>query len=532
MSIREKEAKSLISMLNNSKLNNNEVLSTSESYIRRSLMTKVKKIEAYEKLLIFHIDFTKQDKITIDTSIEKDAFCKECLFVLARPLTDIEDKKIDDLIESILSACFRLSLYGHSHLIFLFQYNNEIKNKFQDAFNDCFISDGNALVDILLTKEPKNKALEILREYEMKDSECPFSYLGPCNPDMFFGRVDLIKEILLSAQNGYAITGGRRIGKTSLLIKLKSEVEKNRYPIKPYYPLYIDCSIFSTFRELNAEIARILLPNYYYKKGRNYSFYLKEIFARAKGLKVKRLLLLLDEIDHLVKMADSNNLYDNFFDELRTSVNNGDIRLVISGYRRVSMMLNDINHPFYNLCEFKTLGFLNKKEVNDLITIPFKISGINIENKEIFISKIYDYTSGHPSFVQFKAKKLFQKRKKILEPQDIEELISDRYLIDYILDNFIMNTTPFERLICIIMLSDKTFSSNHVHNKTNLLLNQHNKKINDLDQEISKSIKHLTMNKIIVPVQDNFTFLNQVMVDVINNNYNSEEKINLLINEV
>ncbi len=72
--------------------------------------------------------------------------------------------------------------------------------------------------------------------------------------------------------------------------------------------------------------------------------------------------MLLDEMDPLVEKATR---YDvdaySFFNSLRTEVNKGRLKLVIAGFRQVSEMMGNADHPFYNLCEKIRLRVLAKK---------------------------------------------------------------------------------------------------------------------------------------------------------------------------
>jgi len=70
---------------------------------------------------------------------------------------------------------------------------------------------------------------------------------------MFVGRTNLINEILSGSQRAFAIAGGRRIGKSSLLLKLKDKAAKLETPEgrEEYTSLYIDCSNFDILSKYN-----------------------------------------------------------------------------------------------------------------------------------------------------------------------------------------------------------------------------------------------------------------------------------------
>ena len=527
MSIKAHEAEELVNDINKCKiLNQKELPEKAASLIRRSLTSTVKIRKKQENLLIFFVDFSKPTMI-VSVSTKKDY--KKTLFCIVRPEKDCNESDLEEIKEEISNSCYQNSLYGHPLLIFLYQGVDEHKISFQEQFKDSYISDAAGMKDLLLSNEPYLSAQQILKDSDQLSTGCPFSYLGPCKPDMFFGRQQLIRDILLDAQKGYAITGGRRIGKTSLLFKLSYEISNERFPQLKYQVVYIDCSTFSNFQELIAEITRKLLPKYYYKKGRNYSFSLIETISRSTDLKGKTNLLLLDEMDKLIiKAKEQQNMRDRFFESLRAGANENNVRLVISGFRQVSELISDNNLSLFNLYESIKLGVLNKKEVHDLLLMPFNIVNIGLENKNEFINIVMEMTSGHPSFVQFIAKKLYKEKKgNIILLQQLINLYENRSLMNYVLDHFTMNTSPLERLICLSMIDWPTFSYEDV-TKT---ISKNGFYQKNLSRQIHSAQKNLAMNSILTSDGERYQFLNKIIRTTIKKHYHPDIYIPIFIEE-
>jgi hypothetical protein len=527
MSIKAHEANKLIDDIHKCKtLNQKDLPEKAASLIRRSLTSTVKISKKQENLLIFFVDFSKHTMI-VSVSTKKDY--KKTLFCIVRPENDCNESDLEKITEEISNSCFQHNLYGHPLLIFLYQCSEENRITFQEQFTDSYISDAAGMKDLLLSIEPYLSAQQILKDSDQLATGCPFSYLGPCQPNMFFGRQQLIRDILLDAQKGYAITGGRRIGKTSLLFKIRHELENERFPQLNYQVVYIDCSTFSNFQDLIAEITRILLPKYYYKKGRNYSFTIIEIMTRATDLKGKTVLLLLDEMDKLIiKAKEQQNMRNRFFESIRAGANEENVRLVISGFRQVSTLISDNNLSLFNLCESVKLGVLNKKEVHDLLLMPFNIVNIGLENKNEFINIVMEMTSGHPSFVQFIAKKLYKEKKgNIILLQQLINLYENRSLMNYVLDHFTMNTSPLERLICLSMIDWPTFSYEDV-TKT---ISKNGFYQKNLSKLIHSAQKNLAMNSILTADGDQFQFLNKIIRTTIKKHYHPDTYIPIFIEE-
>jgi len=357
----------------------------------------------------------------------------------------------------------------------------------------------------------------------MKDSVSPFNYLGPCNPDMFVGRKNLIQEILYGQQNGFAIAAGRRIGKSSLLFKIHSIALNS----DTYFPLYKDCSNYNHFNMLVSDVKRELLPN----MASDYLSNISDILRQYKILNNRKVLLLLDEMDVLVKEAkNTNNDTISFFNSLRLSFNTGDVRIVLAGVSHVFEMINDYSHPLCNMCEGMKLGMLDESDVKSLITIPFMKAGIELESSEEIVNKIYAITSGHPSFVQFIGKQLFHNRNQtnIITTNNLKSVIDEEDTISFTLDIFLMNTTPLERLICLLTLDCEYFDIDTIIKKLKInavgLLN--------FDRKIYNGLSRLAINGIIVRDKNKYKLLNPIMKKLIQEYYFSDEILTNLIIEV
>jgi AAA+ ATPase superfamily predicted ATPase len=523
MSITPQEADQLIETIQDKKdFNDQEFQKIIASLIRRALTARVIIDQGGNHLIAFHINFTKASSgLARALALNKDY--KETLLFILRLTSQMNKINVEEIIEEIGSICFRFSLMGHPLFIFVVDTPIQQKEMIIDAFQDSYISDSQGLRDFLLPNiqekkkiDPRENALQILKRLGSGKYGCPYAYLGPCRPDMFFGREKLLREILLDSQQGFAITGGRRIGKSSVLLKLKDMVERGQYPQVPYFPLVIDCAMFNTYYKLLDEVTRLLLPELYYKiinkqiKSSNYSF--DYVLSRSSVLKAKPILLLLDEVDSLINNIKQTN--DPLFEDLRIAVNKKIVKLVIAGFREIYDVVSSYKHPSFNLCEKKQLGVLSESDVNKLLTIPFRAVKISFESKEQLIKEIFHKTSGHPSFVQFVAKQLFLRRKNnVIRRVDFHNLLDERLLIDHVLDHFLMNTNEAERQICLTMIDYNFITLQNVKK-----VFQSQKRYTFNEAKIHKALTNLMMNSILIPEKNAYRFLNPLVVSVIKEN--------------
>ncbi|CAN2042060.1 conserved hypothetical protein [Candidatus Magnetomoraceae bacterium gMMP-15] len=518
MATNSNEVKNLLSYLKKEKKwDHFAIYKFAENVLRNTLEMPVRLCKHSDILLSYHIDLRK----------EIDPDFKECLIFFIHPNADSSSKRSNRLLEDMQNTILKEGLENQPHLIFLFGEYETQEIFIIENFRGSFISNPESFKTLLSVSLPGKEILARLRRMNQVDmAECPFHYLGPCSPEMFVGRSELIREILGGAQNSYAIAGGRRIGKTSLLIKLQTEAKTQ----KEYRPFLLDCSNFSSIQELINEIIRRLFPHYYQGQKRVDNFTFDEILERVKNLEEKKLFLLLDEIDPLIKKAkDKSKDAVKFFSSIRGESNKNKVKLVISGFRMVMEMIDDNEHPLYNLCERKRLCALEHRDMKELISIPFLKMGINLKPEQEVLTKIYDFTAGHPSIVQYIAKQLFQIRKgNIITLNDLNKVIKGDDLIDFIYDNFVMNTSPLERLICLLTLGKKNFNMDDILE----LFERKEIDFNDSMQIIHKALNNLKSNNILKRHKNRYQFFYPLMKDIIKEYFLSPYIIKTLIREV
>jgi hypothetical protein len=494
-----------------------------EYYLRRTLRSPVRAIRRSDLLFSYHLDLKKKLYYTY----------KECLIFTVRLSAELGHDLLNKILESIRYIILKEGLSGQPHLIFIFGGDHDIKRYFEDEFWGSVISDEKGFLEWLKKASPEKEVLSWLKMGALEMTKCPFQYLGPCSPDMFVGREKLIRGIFIDSQVGYAIAGGRRIGKTSLLFKLQSEIKegKKSYSTKEYQSLYIDCSNFATFHDLMKDISIRLFPKYYLGHSADgYEFSFNKILNRVKGLWDKTLILLLDEMDSLVEKAKEKSEDSNvFFNSLRAEANKGSVKLVITGFRDVSKMIQNPAHPFYNLCEKKRIGVLENHEVSDLISRTFSRMGITLKPKKEIISKIWGVAAGHPSLVQFIAKQLFQSRQgNTITLEDFNRVINSEESIEFILDNFVLNTNDLESLLCLLVLEEKEFTNDTVLE----IMQKKGIELENPAKKVYTALRNLTFNNILLHDHGRYRFLYPLMRNIIKEYYLSPNLISTLKREV
>lgn len=511
MSISDYEAKRLMFDLNASLDWNDTYLANNVvSCLRRALATSVENVHQSELILAYHLEFTKYH----------DKNLKSCLLFFLRSTADYKPSAIYSMIETIRNIMLQEGMLDQPSLMFLLGGHEVQKTYISRAFTDQkIITENDEFKQIIRDSNPKERLISVLKPLYSKSTVCPFYHLGPCSTDMFVGRNDLIKEIVFGKNTAYVVSGGRRIGKSSLLFKIMHDTSQGVFADTQYHPLYIDCSNFNTFKTLTDHIARKLSPKIYHtKEFKEHKYHFDYIFSRTQ-LNNKTLFLFLDEMDSLIKNAGASSMDSNrFFNLIRSEVNKKKIRFVISGFRHISNMINDSNHQLYNLSMGIHLDPLTKSETNKLVTIPLLKNDIVLEDEEEVTRRIYGLTGGHPSVVQFIMRYLFTHRiNDIITANDLNKVFRTKELINYILENFVMNTNSFERLLCLLCLDldDITLESAMKIFKNNKIA------VNNLDGKIICALRNMKNNNLFRQHENRYQFLFQLMQKILKNYYDS-----------
>jgi GTPase SAR1 family protein len=241
----------------------------------------------------------------------------------------------------------------------------------------------------------------------------PYISGGPVRePDMFFGREELLKRIINTLHNNsIMIHGPRRIGKTSLLYQLADRLRATSDPDYVFIPALIDlegtaqAEFFHTLMEEILEDCQSYLterlPLVCNEKGevaythRDFARDLRTLIGHLQQSSNKevRLILLLDEVDVM-------NRYDQLVQQqlrrifMKTFARN--LGAVVAGVH-ISKEWERLESPWYNLFLEMELPPLSHEQAVRLIKEPVK--GVYSYEDEA-VEAIWEYSQGHPQLVQ------------------------------------------------------------------------------------------------------------------------------------
>jgi len=430
-----------------------------EHYLKKESGLTVNLESIHENLIAFKVDnissVIKHKRQIFEEQSECILFITRCTIASIKYFVKIE--------EQVMTIMFQLGLSGHSHLLYVIDNNHEMINSFQEEFNDFFISDQDGLKSMMQSSSPIEYIYDRIRKIKL----CPFHYLGPSDPNLFVGRSELRNEILYNKNEyTFAIAGSRRIGKSSLLMKIMSDINSSDLKEK-FYPIFIDCNMYESYPTLITEINRKLNPILGAIHNENFNSIL------SRGFRGNPIMLLLDEMDAFIhNVKTSGDDLQRFESTIRSIKNTKRAKVIIVGFREVMDLVTDASHPCYNLFERKALGMLSFEEVRQLIATPFRELLFEIEESNELVHQIYNTTSGHPQLVQYIAKKLFDvSDKRSIRLEDLSNIVEQEELYEFVNELLLINTMPLERLICLLTIEKETikpddilaiFDDNHI----------------------------------------------------------------------
>lgn len=278
----------------------------------------------------------------------------------------------------------------------------------------------------------------------------PYEIAGPTDERMFFGRERELRRISDGVQRvSFAVTGGRLIGKTSILFQL----HRVRLPSIGFHTLYHDCSTTPTCDEFLVTTIRDQdwRPGLSADAPHTFDELLQSPPADVP------LVLLLDEADKIVPADRASGWH--FFNILRALAYTGRIQVVLSGEHELREALKDSTSPLFNFANEILLGPLDSRAVEELITQPMRKLEIDLVDEAEIVQRIYTFTSGHPSVVQHLCRRLIEqlheRDARCITLDNVNAVIENTDFIrkDF-LGTYFSRASTLEHLCALLMAAD------------------------------------------------------------------------------
>ncbi|HMH10805.1 MAG TPA: AAA family ATPase [Candidatus Nitrosopolaris rasttigaisensis] len=296
------------------------------------------------------------------------------------------------------------------------------------------------LLEVSMAKDPSKVLRHLVLSQINLAIIAPYTTAGPTPAYFFFGREHELREICENINRAsYIITGGRRIGKTSLT----SCLDQKHLPAYGFRTIYHDCSITPNYEAfLSATVLRSSSQG---------SFTFRDLLlSQAEN---EFLVLLLDEADKLV-LEDRKHQW-RLFNTLRALVNARRIQVVLSGERLLRETLRDSSSPLYNFGVEMLIGRLDEHAVEQLVTQPMKQLEIELVDEKAIVADIWNFSSGHPNIVQRLCHRLIESLKNghhSITSDDVRQIVEDpQFQRKDFLETYWEQSTLLERILSLLL---------------------------------------------------------------------------------
>jgi hypothetical protein len=262
--------------------------------------------------------------------------------------------------------------------------------------------------------------------------------------DLFYGRETLVDNLISNMLSGqsFALMGGRRMGKTTLLRKIEWEISSRFDSLKNggllVIPIYIDTLSFANLSTPDVISQRILgtansLIDHYlvtrsegdagYSLSNPFAMKLLELVDRVPEYRVQ-MMILFDEISPIIEADWGTTYLGNWRALLHNSPPLSNyISAVFAGANEIVSLANDVSSPLANILSWKCLRPFSAENARLLIEEPSIV-----DLPKGFHERVYRISGGHPFIIQYLMFRVIQSR-----AQDLHESLEEARM--YFLEN-------------------------------------------------------------------------------------------------
>ena len=364
--------------------------------------------------------------------------------------------------------------------------------------HDFVVMDFDDLYRIFVARDPEKTFVRILLSQVDLTVVSPYVTSGPVPENMFFGRDLELKTISrMVKDNSFAIVGGRKIGKTSILSKLH-----RLFTDSPnYHSLYLDCQAVQSYDDFCKALEtmwQVSLPSHSPEEIRQLIARMNQQLAasgaprptngetaprppdappRTRAVPPRQaaavglnedgvptppserqdLVILLDEVDALLKYDGGNG--ERLFKIFRALSQEAYCRFVFCGGQVLYVRLHDPDSALFNFCSVIRLSYLTARDTGRIVVEPMQEMGIGFEDVSRLVQGIMELSSCHPNVVQYICQELIlrinARGDRFIALADLEAIASSSQLGEYMIEVMWGNTNALERLITLLMILER-----------------------------------------------------------------------------
>jgi hypothetical protein len=364
--------------------------------------------------------------------------------------------------------------------------------------NVVTIDSGTLLELIKNKKHPRDGFISLVLEQSDLTKISPFVLNNPTPNRMFFGREKEEATILGTlATNSAALLGSRRIGKTSLMNHLKESLDEANF-----LAFSLDCQTVTNWADFGGRAHHfwhVDLPEDFNPQ------YLFDLVSQLRFRTERKIVILLDEIDHLLAWDmrhQKDQVPEAFFRACRTISQSGEAQFVFSGERTIATKLWDPHSPHWNFCRPIPLQQLDKEATEKLLIQPLQSLQVEISDIMGFGEMIWKVTSGHPQIVQFLGDQLVQQlnqrpptERAYLSVKDIQDVTKSFEFKDHYITTYWGQATPLEKLISLLVVLG-------INSPSEIIRELQEKKVSITETNVIEALRMLDLYGVVTQERD------------------------------
>jgi len=380
------------------------------------------------------------------------------IFVLKSEMSEEDIRDVRNLMRVLNATSFFALLIVVSGTPYRREQARDLKRLISGGADDFIVLDYRDLYRLFLATDADHYLMDLILDQVDLTIVSPYVVAGPVSGKMFFGRDYEMKAIMRTIQDrSFAIVGGRKIGKTSVLTKVQELMEQT----SDLSAFYLDCQHLTNYQEFFGSLALKCQVQI----GSTSPDELRRVMVRLRRQHGgDDIVLLLDEVDRLLAFDMQQQVH--LFRVFRALSQEGLCRFVFCGERQLHGALHDPDSPLFNFCNILRLSYLQPRHALRIIQEPMAEMGVIFEDPETSPEDIIELSGCHPNLVQAICQMLIVRMNargtRMIRTDDLAQVRASDEFRDFFFEVTWGNATTLERLITVLMVNRPSFALSDV----------------------------------------------------------------------
>ena len=291
-------------------------------------------------------------------------------------------------------------------------YQRQLITKAGDASNKWVAPQGTEITRLLLAPDAETALAEILAEQLSLQQISPYRIGGGVNNEsVFFGRRELISQIINRDPANYLMAGGRQVGKSTLLKAIE-----RRYADNPK----VECVYLTLSSEVLVPRLASLLKLERTDSAEALATQLDECISESG----QRFVFLIDEADRFISQEKAHDYA--ILNVFRRLSEEGNCTFILAGFWQLYQhAVLDYQSPIRNFGELLSVGELEKPACIELVTQPMKTMNLSYAN-ETLVEHIVDSCGQRANLIAIACQHIVRNlppKQRVIEAGDVDKAL-------------------------------------------------------------------------------------------------------------